>query len=194
MMVLRAGISTSQPSRPKRFSDDHFRCRNSSNLHGTRPPAGASHRPDATPPSHPTRSPGPPTRPAPGGPHEPGEQGPLLLVGELHDPGRLELLPDPLALLHVIDEHKLQANVLAVGVLGGQVGILQEIKKRYNCPGICNRKGSALPPSRRLQRAPSGMPNTPARAHLQAPNDLPQREDVFRAPDEGGRGQLELLI
>ena len=32
MIVLRAGISTSQPSRPKRFSEDHFRCRNSSNL------------------------------------------------------------------------------------------------------------------------------------------------------------------
>lgn len=34
MIVLRAGISTSQPSRPKRFSEDHFRCRKSSNLDG----------------------------------------------------------------------------------------------------------------------------------------------------------------
>lgn len=33
MMVLRAGMSTSQPSRPKRFSDDHFRAKKSSNLH-----------------------------------------------------------------------------------------------------------------------------------------------------------------
>lgn len=32
MMVLRAGMSTSQPSRPKRFSDDHFLARKSSNL------------------------------------------------------------------------------------------------------------------------------------------------------------------
>lgn len=34
MMVLRAGISTSQPSRPKRFSDDHFLAKKSSNLDG----------------------------------------------------------------------------------------------------------------------------------------------------------------
>lgn len=34
MMVLRAGIMTSQPSRPKRFSEDHFRARKSSNLRG----------------------------------------------------------------------------------------------------------------------------------------------------------------
>lgn len=32
MMVFRAGIRDSQPSRPKRFSADHFFCRNSSNL------------------------------------------------------------------------------------------------------------------------------------------------------------------
>lgn len=32
MMVLRAGMRTSQPSRPKRFSDDHFLARKSSNL------------------------------------------------------------------------------------------------------------------------------------------------------------------
>lgn len=32
MMVLSAGMSTSQPSRPKRFSDDHFLARKSSNL------------------------------------------------------------------------------------------------------------------------------------------------------------------
>jgi hypothetical protein len=34
MMVLRAGIMTSQPSRPNRFSEDHFRARKSSNLIG----------------------------------------------------------------------------------------------------------------------------------------------------------------
>lgn len=32
MIVFRAGIRDSQPSRPKRFSADHFFCRNSSNL------------------------------------------------------------------------------------------------------------------------------------------------------------------
>lgn len=32
MMVLRAGIMTSQPSRPNRFSEDHFLARKSSNL------------------------------------------------------------------------------------------------------------------------------------------------------------------
>lgn len=32
IMVLRAGMSTSQPSKPKRFSDDHFLARKSSNL------------------------------------------------------------------------------------------------------------------------------------------------------------------
>lgn len=32
-MVLSAGMRDSQPSRPKRFSADHFFCRNSSNLH-----------------------------------------------------------------------------------------------------------------------------------------------------------------
>lgn len=32
MMVLSAGMRDSHPSSPKRFSDDHFLCRNSSNL------------------------------------------------------------------------------------------------------------------------------------------------------------------
>lgn len=32
MMVLSAGIRDSDPSSPKRFSDDHFLCKNSSNL------------------------------------------------------------------------------------------------------------------------------------------------------------------
>lgn len=39
MMVLRAGMRASQPSRPKRFSEDHFLWRNSSNL---KPFAGTS--------------------------------------------------------------------------------------------------------------------------------------------------------
>lgn len=32
MMVFMQGMRTSQPSRPNRFSDDHFLARNSSNL------------------------------------------------------------------------------------------------------------------------------------------------------------------
>lgn len=43
MMVFRAGIRDSQPSRPKRFSADHFFCRNSSNLN-TSKHAGYSQR------------------------------------------------------------------------------------------------------------------------------------------------------
>lgn len=38
MMVLRAGMSDSQPSRPNRFSDDHFLWRNSSNLRDVQSP------------------------------------------------------------------------------------------------------------------------------------------------------------
>lgn len=36
IMVLRAGIMTSQPSRPNRFSEDHFLAKKSSNLFGER--------------------------------------------------------------------------------------------------------------------------------------------------------------
>lgn len=62
-------------------------------------------------------------RRSPGGADHAGQQGPLLLQGELHDAGRLELLPDPLALLQVVDEHELHADVLAVGHLeAGQNG------------------------------------------------------------------------
>lgn len=56
------------------------------------------------------------------------------------------------------------------------------------------KKGSAFPSSGKFRRTASAAPHTPACAHLQASNDLPQREGVFRAPDEGGRWQLELLI
>lgn len=54
------------------------------------------------------------------------QQGPLLLGAELHDARRLELLPDPLALLHIVDEHELHANVLTVG------GLKEKGKKRDN--------------------------------------------------------------
>lgn len=53
----------------------------------------------------------------PGGPDHPGQQSPLLLQTELHDSWSLKLLSDPLALLHVVDEHELHPNVLTVGQL-----------------------------------------------------------------------------
>lgn len=53
----------------------------------------------------------------PHGAHQPCQQSPLIIVAELHNSRRLKLLTDPLALLHIVDEHKLQANVLAVGML-----------------------------------------------------------------------------
>lgn len=52
--------------------------------------------------------------------HQPCQQSPFFLISKLHNTWRLKLLPDPLALLHIIDEHKLQAYVLAVGILGCQ--------------------------------------------------------------------------
>lgn len=56
----------------------------------------------------------------PHGAHQPCQQSPLILVAELHNSRRLKLLTDPLALLYIIDEHKLQANVLAVGMLASE--------------------------------------------------------------------------
>lgn len=55
----------------------------------------------------------PPPR-VPGRADQPGQQRALLFIGELHDAWGLKLLPDPLALLQVVDEHELHANVLAV--------------------------------------------------------------------------------
>ena len=54
----------------------------------------------------------------PGGADRAGQQGPFLLRSELHDARGLKLLADPLALLQVIDEHELHADVLAVCHLG----------------------------------------------------------------------------
>lgn len=122
MMVLRAGMSDSQPSRPNRFSDDHFLWRNSSNLRDVQSPLlfffvfflhGKLPRRVEE-------------RYRPRGPDHSAQQGPLLLGAELHDARRLELLPDPLALLHVVDEHELHANVLTVG------GLKEKGKKRDN--------------------------------------------------------------
>lgn len=56
----------------------------------------------------------------PHGAHQPCQQSPFVVIAELHNSRRLELLTDPLALLHVVDEHVLQANVLAVGVLASE--------------------------------------------------------------------------
>lgn len=53
----------------------------------------------------------------PCGSNHSGQKSPLLLQTELHDSGCLKLLSDPLALLHVVNEHKLHADVLTVGHL-----------------------------------------------------------------------------
>ena len=45
------------------------------------------------------------------------QQQTLLISGQVHDVRRLELLPDPLALLQVVDEHVLDTDVLAVDLL-----------------------------------------------------------------------------
>lgn len=83
--------------------------------------------------------------------------------------------------------------MLAVGALREQVGTPPGARKRENCPGIWNTKAEPSFPLAH-SRVPAGVPYMPACAYLQAPNDLPQREGVFRSPNEGGGGQLELLI
>lgn len=60
----------------------------------------------------------------PSGSDHPGQQGSLLLQRELHHTRLLKLLPDPLALLQVIDEHEFHPDVLAVRHLGGRRGEL----------------------------------------------------------------------
>lgn len=50
----------------------------------------------------------------PGGADHPSQQRPFLLQSELHDAGSLELLPDPLTLVQIVDEHELNADVLTV--------------------------------------------------------------------------------
>lgn len=65
----------------------------------------------------------------PGGSDHSGQQSPLLLHGELHDSRGLKLLPDPLALLHVVDEHELDPDVLTV----------RHLKDREGNRGFCNR-------------------------------------------------------
>uniref|UniRef100_A0A146YLN3 Uncharacterized protein n=1 Tax=Fundulus heteroclitus TaxID=8078 RepID=A0A146YLN3_FUNHE len=81
----------------------------------------------------------------PGGANHASQQRPLLLQSELHHSWSLELLPDPLTLIQVVDEHELHADVLAV-------------------------------------------------RHLQAADDLLQRQHRLRASYEGGGGQPEHLV
>lgn len=114
-----------------------------------------------------------PLRPSPGGADHPGQQRPLLLQGELHDAWRLKLLPDPLALLQVIDEHELHADVLAVGHLEQDAG------ERRHRSGLIGR--------RPIDPATGGT-------HLQAADDLLQRQHAFRTANEGGGGQTEHLV
>lgn len=50
----------------------------------------------------------------PGGADRAGQQCAFLLQAELHDPGTLKLLTDPLALVQVVNEHELHSYVLAI--------------------------------------------------------------------------------
>ena len=50
----------------------------------------------------------------PGGSNHASQQGSLLLDGEMPSTRSLKLLPDPLTLVQVIDEHELNADVLTV--------------------------------------------------------------------------------
>lgn len=52
-----------------------------------------------------------------GGARQPGQNQPLLLVRVVHDVGRLEPLTDPVALLERVDEHELDADLVAVRLL-----------------------------------------------------------------------------
>lgn len=135
MMVLRAGMSDSPPSRPNRFSEDHFLWRNSSNL-WTGGGAAASHCVSKHLPPPESLSLqllcilfqlitevcwgmwGNTDRPC-GSDHS-GQKSPLLLQTELHDSRCLKLLSDPLALLQVVDEHELHTDVLTVRHLTNQ--------------------------------------------------------------------------
>lgn len=46
-----------------------------------------------------------------------GQECSLFLQGEVHDARLLKLLSDPLALVQVVNEHELDADVLAIGHL-----------------------------------------------------------------------------
>lgn len=62
------------------------------------------------------------------------QESPLLLQTAVRDSWCLKLLSDPLALLHVVDEHKLYANVLTVGRLeerGQDVSRFERPNRRF---------------------------------------------------------------
>lgn len=60
----------------------------------------------------------------PCGSNHSGQKSPLLLQTELHDSWCLKPLSDPLALLHVINEHELNTDMLTVGHLREKGGCL----------------------------------------------------------------------
>ena len=74
---------------------------------------------------------------------------------------------------------------------GGRGALHEEPGRRWAASGAGT--GKAVP-SLPLMHASSGVPDTPACAHLQTPYDLPQRKGVFGASNKSGCGQLELLI
>lgn len=84
------------------------------------PPPSAAPSPQSPQAAGPEQWPGPAQPCVPHGAHQPRQQSPFILVRELHNSRRLKLLTDPLALLHIVDEHELQPNVLAVGILASE--------------------------------------------------------------------------
>lgn len=62
---------------------------------------------------------------------------PLLVVRHLHDPRRLHLLSDPVALLQGVDEHELDADVAAVGGLEP----LQDLAQRQRFLLAADKRG-----------------------------------------------------
>lgn len=64
----------------------------------------------------------------PGGSDHSGQKGSLLFQTELHYSRSLELLSDPLALLHVVNEHELDSDMPTVRHLQRPEGERQECR------------------------------------------------------------------
>ena len=65
----------------------------------------------------------------PGGAGEAGQQQPLGVAVQVHDAGRFEAAPDPVALLQRVDEHELDADVAAVGRLQPRQDLAQRQRR-----------------------------------------------------------------
>lgn len=50
-------------------------------------------------------------------PHQPSQQRPFFVIGKFHHSWSLKPLPNPIALLYIIDKHEFQPNVSTVSIL-----------------------------------------------------------------------------